>query len=166
MNYTHFKGNLTHLGGIFPIVGASATPFHLVAMDLSEISLNDYDGHRIILNIFPSLDTDVCALSVRQFNAKAAEFENTVVLCVSMDLPFAASRFCSVNGIENVITASAFRSPIFGTDYGVKILDGPLCGLLARAVIVIGADRHIQYAQLVKEITTEPNYDAVLKALQ
>lgn len=165
MNYTYLKGIPTHLGGRFPKPGNAATMFYLVKTDLSETSLGDYKGSRIVLNIFPSLDTDTCAMSVRRFNTEAASLNNTIVLCISMDLPFAAKRFCAIEGIDNVVMASAFRSPHFGTDYGVKILNGPLTGLLARAIVIIDSNGYVIYSQLVREITQEPNYDAAIAVL-
>lgn len=120
----------------------------------------------MVLNVFPSLDTPVCAASVRRFNNEAASLENTVVLCVSMDLPFAAGRFCEANGITNVIPASAFRSPLFAEKYGLQMVDGPLAGLLARAVIILDGDRNVEYVDLVSEITEEPKYKEALDVLR
>lgn len=129
-----------------------------------EVSLSDYRGKRIVLNIFPSLDTPTCARSVRQFNIRAAALENTVVLCLSMDLPFAQSRFCSAEGLENVIPLSVFRSHSFMKEYGLQLADGPMAGLTARAVIVIDEHGKILYTQLVEDISKEPDYDMALKA--
>lgn len=153
-----FNGTPMHLYGEMPKAGTEAPNFALVGRDLSDISLHDFKGKRVVLNIFPSLDTDVCAASVRRFNKEAAEFENTVVLCVSADLPFAAGRFCSVNDIKNVMTASTFRSA-FGKEYGVLIVDGPLQGLLARCLIIIDENGKIKGTSLCQEITEEPDYE-------
>lgn len=131
---------------------------------MSEISLADYKGQWVLLNIFPSLDTGVCAASVREFNERAANLDNTVVLNVSMDLPFAQARFCGAEGIERAHSASAFRST-FGDDYGVRLKDSPMAGLLTRTVVVINPDGEVTYTQLVDEITTEPDYDAVVEHL-
>ena len=154
-----------HVVGDFPQPGSDAPYFALVAKDLSEINLHDYRGKRVVLNVFPSLDTDVCAASVRRFNADVSKLDNTVVLCVSMDLPFAAARFCSVNGIDNVHTASAFRSD-FGKNYGVTLLDGPLRGLFARALFVIDENGKIKGMSLNEEITEEPDYEFVKNMLK
>jgi thiol peroxidase len=159
-----FKGTPINTIGDLPVKGSTAPDFTLVKQDLSETSLADYKGKTLVLNIFPSIDTGVCATSVRKFNEKAAGLTNTVVLCVSMDLPFAQSRFCGAEGIQNVITASAFRSN-FGDHYGVTIADGPLTGLLSRAVVVIDAGKVI-YTEQVPEIAQEPDYDAALAALK
>jgi len=132
---------------------------------MKEIRCNDFAGRKVVLNIFPSLDTPVCAASVRRFNQAAAELPNVTVICVSMDLPFAAKRFCTAEGINNVIVASAFRSPLFRQKYGLEMVDGPLAGLLARAVIIYDSDLKIIYRQLVDEISFEPDYRAALDAL-
>lgn len=161
MQTVYFQGNPVEVYGEMPAVGTVAPEFALTAADLSEITLEKYRGTRLVLNIFPSLDTDVCAASVRRFNKEAASYENTKVLCVSMDLPFAMSRFCSINGIEGVSVASAFRHPEFGKNYGVTIVDGPLKNLLARSVVVIDETGKVIYRQLVDEITHEPDYQAV-----
>ncbi|MDE5774230.1 MAG: thiol peroxidase [Muribaculaceae bacterium] len=155
-----FMGNPVRTLGELPAVGTDAPAFDLVAQDLSDIKLDDLKGKQVVLNIFPSLDTDVCAASVRRFNQDAVKFPDTVVICVSQDLPFAAGRFCTVNGIENVKTGSGFRSD-FGKTYGVGIADGPLAGLYARSVVVIGKDGKVKGTELVDEITNEPNYEAV-----
>ncbi len=160
-----FKGTPIHTIGKLPAQGSSAPDFVLVKQDLSETVLADYKGKRLVLNIFPSIDTGVCAMSVRKFNEKAAALKNTVVLCVSMDLPFAQSRFCGAEGIKNVVTASSFRSA-FGDHYGVTIADGPLAGLLSRAVIVVSETGKVIYTEQVPEIAQEPNYDAALAALK
>lgn len=160
-----FKGNAVRTCGSLPATGKAAPEFALVKQDLSEVRLSDYAGRHLILNIFPSIDTGVCAASVRAFNEKAAGLKNTTVLCVSKDLPFAQSRFCGAEGIQNVTTASAFRSD-FGERYGVAIQDGPLAGLLSRAVVVIGPDGRVVYTQQVPEITQEPDYKAALAAVK
>ena len=161
-----FKGNTVHLDGQFIATGAMAPQTTLVKGDLSDFALNECQGKQVVMNIFPSIDTGVCATSVRKFNQMASSLPNTVVLCISRDLPFAQNRFCIAEGIDNVITLSDFRrNSTFGTDYGVQMADGPLAGLLARAVIVIAPDGKISYSELVPEITTEPNYEAALKAM-
>ena len=160
-----FKGSPVKTIDKLPAKGSLAPDFTLVRQDLSETSLTDYNGKRLVLNIFPSIDTGVCAMSVRKFNEKASALKNTVVLCVSMDLPFAQSRFCGAEGIKNVVTASAFRSS-FGEHYGVTISEGPLAGLLSRAVVVINESGKVVYTEQVPEITQEPDYDAALAALK
>ena len=159
------QGSPVNTCGSLPRPGTKAPGFVLVKNDLSETGLADFPGKTVILNIFPSLDTDVCAASVRKFNAEAADVPDTVVLCISADLPFAQGRFCGAEGIDNVITLSAFRNQDFGDDYGVKIVDSPLEGLLARAVVVVDAEGTVQYTELVPEITREPDYQAALSAL-
>lgn len=154
-----FKGSPIQTNGNLPAVGTQAPDFKLVTSTLSEISLGDYKGKRIILNIFPSIDTGVCATSVRNFNKWASENENVVVICVSKDLPFAAGRFCGAEGLDKVITASDFRYNNFATDYGVLLLDGPLAGLMARSVVAIDENGKVVYNQLVPEIVEEPVYD-------
>lgn len=166
METIYFKGTPCHTYGSVPAVGTDAPCFHLTGVDLGRVQCSDFKDKRVVLNIFPSLDTEVCARSVRKFNQEAASLSDTVVVCVSMDLPFAMQRFCTANGIENVITASAFRSPLFGQKFGVQLVDGPLAGLLARAVIVIDRDRKIAYRELVEEITNEPDYKAALSVLK
>lgn len=148
--------------GNLPAVGSPAPAFTLTGADLSAVSSEQFRGKPVLLNIFPSVDTGVCATSVRTFNERAAGSGLTVV-CVSKDLPFALSRFCGAEGIENVTTASAFRDS-FGEDYGVTITDGAMAGLLGRAVVVIGADGTVAYTELVPEIASEPDYDAALAA--
>ena len=157
-------GNPVNTSGDLPSVGSKAPDFTLTKRDLSSVSLSDLAGQRVVLNIFPSIDTGVCATSVRTFNEKAASAENTVVLCVSADLPFAQNRFCGAEGIENVDTGSTFKNPEFADTYGVRLLDGRLAGLCARAVVVIGADGNVAYNQLVPDIAQEPDYDAALAA--
>ena len=160
------QGNPVHTIGDLPQPGKAAPAFTLVKQDLSEVSLADFSGKRVVLNIFPSLDTSTCATSVRRFNQEAAGLANTVVLCISLDLPFAAGRFCVAEGIENVTTASAFRNPEFGKDYGVTFTDGPLKGLTARAVVVADEKGTVIYSQQVSEITEEPDYAPVLESLK
>jgi thiol peroxidase len=156
---------MVETSGELPEVGSPAPGFELRKADLSPVSLNDYAGTRLVLNIFPSIDTPTCAKSVRQFNERAAAMPNTQVLCVSADLPFALSRFCGAEGIDNVETASVYRAPEFGQDYGVFMADGRLGGLLARAVVVVDEAGKVIYRELVPEIAQEPDYDAVMAAL-
>ncbi|HLO66025.1 MAG TPA: thiol peroxidase [Holophaga sp.] len=159
------KGNPVHTSGELPRIGAAAPAFTLTRKDLSETTLADHKGKRVVLNIFPSIDTPTCATSVRTFNAKANALANTVVLCVSQDLPFAAGRFCAAEGLDNVVPASAFRSPEFGQAYGVTVVDGPLRGLLARSVVVLDEAGKVTHVELVPEITQEPDYAAALAVL-
>lgn len=166
METVNFKGVPCHTAGNLPGVGETAPCFELTGADLSPVLCSDYPGRRIVLNIFPSLDTPVCATSVRRFNKEAASLDGVSVLCVSMDLPFAMGRFCTTEGIENVTVASAFRSPLFGQKYGVQLVDGPLSGLLTRAVVVLDEDRRVIYSGLVNEITEEPDYEAALAVLR
>lgn len=158
------RGNPFHTSGELPAVGSPAPEFSLVGTDLAEITNESVGGQRVVLNIFPSIDTPTCAQSVRAFNERAAGLDNTVVLCVSADLPFAQGRFCGAEGIENVKTGSGFRSD-FGDAYGVTLQDGPLAGVMARAVVVIDESGDVAYTQLVGEIGDEPDYDAALGAL-
>lgn len=166
MEKTAFKGTPVHTCGKLPQVGSIAPRFTLTRGDLTELRSEELKGRRIVLNIFPSLDTAVCATSVRKFNQLAASLDNTTVVAVSKDLPFAQSRFCTTEGIENLIAASAFRSPEFGKEYGVEMTDGPLACLLARAVVVIDETGRVIYEELVPEITHEPNYEAAIKKLR
>lgn len=166
METVYFEGSPCHTYGSLPAVGEKAPCFTLVDSDMKEIRCNDFLGKKVVLNIFPSLDTPVCAASVRRFNAEAASVPDVQVICVSMDLPFAAKRFCTAEGIDNLIVASAFRSPLFVQKYGVQLVDGPLAGLLARAVIIIDGDLKVLYGQLVDEITTEPDYRAAMAMLR
>ena len=166
METIYLKGTPCHTYGSLPEVGSQAPCFHLTGADLSTVQCNDFKDKTVVLNIFPSLDTEVCARSVRRFNEEASKLKDTVVICVSMDLPFAMGRFCTTEGITDVIPASAFRSPLFGQKFGVQICDGPLAGLLARAVIIIDRDRNIAYREMVEEITNEPDYDAALRVLE
>ncbi|MDD7437971.1 MAG: thiol peroxidase [Bacteroidales bacterium] len=159
-------GNPINTMGELPKVGSEAPDFKIVLADLSEAKLSDYRGKRVVINIFPSIDTGVCAQSVRIFNKRASEAENTVVLGVSKDLPFALSRFCGAEGIDKVVTASLFRCSTFGEKYGVEMTDGPLAGLEARSIVVVDEQGKVVYNQLVPEIGEEPNYDAALAALK
>lgn len=162
----HFQGNPVSVIGQIPAQGSKAQPFSLVAKDLSDVTLGQFAGKRKVLNIFPSIDTGVCAASVRKFNQLATSVDNTVVLCISADLPFAQSRFCGAEGLSNVITLSTLRNPQFQQDYGVGIEEGALKGLTARAVVVINEQDEVVFSELVNEITHEPNYDAALEALK
>ena len=159
MGQVTFKGSAVNTNGNLPAVGSQAPDFKLVGAGLNEISLADFKGKRVVLNIFPSIDTGVCAASVRNFNKWASGNDNAVVVCVSKDLPFAASRFCGAEGLENVITASDFRYNNFATDYAVLMSDGPLAGLMARSVVAIDENGKVVYNQLVPEIVEEPNYE-------
>ncbi|MFQ5742672.1 MAG: thiol peroxidase [Acidobacteriota bacterium] len=159
------KGNPIHTVGELPAAGAEAPDFKLVATDLEEKSLADFEGKKVVLNIFPSVDTPVCANSVRKFNEEAVGHDDTVVLCISADLPFAQGRFCGAEGIDSAVALSAFRNQEFGDAYGVRILDGPFAGLLARAVVVLDEQGKVTYTELVPEIAQEPDYQAALQAL-
>ena len=159
-----FHGSPVRTIGELPAVGSHAPAFELVGADLGPLASESLSGRRVVLNIFPSVDTGVCATSVREFNKRAAGLVNTTVVCVSKDLPFAQARFCGSEGLDDVVTASAFRST-FGEDYGVTMAEGPLAGLLARAVVVIGADGVVRHTELAPEITDEPDYDAALAVL-
>lgn len=160
------KGNQIHTSGNLPKVGSQAPDFQLTKSDLSDVSLKDFKGKRIILNIFPSIDTAVCATSTRKFNTEASNLENAVVLCVSADLPFALNRFCAAEGLKNVVPASEFRTGQFGDAYGVRITDGPLAGLLSRSVVVLNETGNVLHTEQVPEIAQEPNYQAALDALK
>ncbi|MCO5323009.1 MAG: thiol peroxidase [Nocardioidaceae bacterium] len=164
MATTNFKGNPVNTVGDLPGVGASAPDFTVVSDGLSDLTSADLAGKRVVLNIFPSIDTGVCAASVRKFNELAAGLDNTVVLNVSQDLPFAQARFCGAEGIENARVGSGFRSE-FGKDYGVLMTDGPMRGLLARSVVVTDESGKVIHSQLVPEIVEEPDYDAAVAAL-
>lgn len=157
------RGNPINTVGELPAVGSPAPSFSLVGTDLGAVTSDQFKGKSVLLNIFPSIDTPVCATSVRTFNERAAK-SGATVLCVSNDLPFAQKRFCGAEGIENVTTASSFRDS-FGEDYGIALANGPMAGLLARAVVVVGADGNVVYSELVPEIAQEPDYDAALAAL-
>lgn len=165
MTQITLSGEPINTVGVLPALGTKAPAFELVDKDLNPRKSSDWSGKKIVLNIFPSIDTGICATSVRRFNQLADELPDTVVLCVSKDLPFALGRFCGTEGIDNAITTSAFRSS-FGEDYGVTIADGPMRGLLSRAVVVIDQDGNVAYAQQVPEIKTEPDYDAAEETLK
>ena len=165
MARTALHGDPVNTSGDLPSVGAAAPAFTLTTKDLGDISSESLAGGRVVLNIFPSVDTGTCAASVRAFNERAAGLDDTTIVCVSADLPFAAGRFCAAEGIENVTTGSVFRNREFLDDYGVGIVDGPLEGLCARAVVVIDADGTVLYSDLVPEIVDEPDYDAAIAAL-
>ena len=160
-----FSGAPVEIAGSLPASGAVAPDFSLADNDLKECVLADYAGLRKVLNIFPSIDTSTCAATVRVFNQRAASATKAVVLCISKDLPFASKRFCEGEGVENLKCLSAFRNAGFGGDYGVEIVEGPLKGLFARAVVVLDEDNKVLHSELVGEITDEPNYDAALTAL-
>ncbi len=166
MQTVYFKGSPVHTYGDIPAVGTQAPGFDLTSKDLSDVRLSDFEDKRVVLNIFPSLDTPVCAMSVRRFNKEAADLKDTAVICISKDLPFAMNRFCAAEGIENVTVASAFRSPVFVKNYGLEMVDGPLAGLLARAVIVIDKDGKVIFSDLVDEITHEPDYEGAISVLK
>jgi thiol peroxidase len=158
-------GNPIHTSGNLPAVGSQLADFKLVQNDLSVASLSSFAGKKLVLNIFPSIDTGTCATSVRKFNATASTLENTTVLCISRDLPFAQKRFCGAEGLENVVNLSDFQAGDFGKTNGLEIVDGPLAGLHSRAIIVVDANGTITHTEQVAEIANEPNYDAALAAL-
>ena len=159
------RGNPFQTNGELPKPGSDAPGFRLVSGELKDVTLHDYAGQRKVLNIFPSIDTPTCATSVRKFNEKAAALKDTVVLCISADLPFAQSRFCGAEGLKNVHNLSLMRGRSFSEEYGVHIENGPLAGLTARAVVVLDANNKVLHSELVKEIADEPNYDAAIKSL-
>lgn len=165
MAQTAFKGDPVQLCGNLPPVGTIAPGFTLVKSDLTEVTLSQFAGKTVILNIFPSIDTPVCAISVKKFNTEIENTEGAVVLCISADLPFAHGRFCGAEGLDRVITASTFRSPEFGDDYGMRITEGPLAGLMARALVVIDGRGKVVYTQLVDEISNEPDYEKAMACL-
>ena len=158
-------GNPVHTSGELPAVGTQLADFNLVQNDLSVASLSTFAGKKLVLNIFPSVDTGTCAASVRKFNQSASGLENTTVLCISRDLPFAQKRFCGAEGLENVVNLSDFQEGTFGKANGLEIVDGPLKGLHSRAIIVVDADGKIVHTEQVAEIANEPNYEAALAAL-
>ncbi len=164
MSTIRFHGEPANTVGELPAVGSAAPAFALTAADLSDLTSESLAGKRVVLNIFPSIDTGVCAASVREFNKRAASLDNTAVVCVSADLPFAASRFCAAEGIDDVLVGSSFRSS-FGKDYGVTLLDTPLAGLLARAVVVLDAEGTVLHRELVSDIADAPDYDAAVAVL-
>ena len=166
MTTVTLKGNPFQIFGVLPATGESAPDFSLVKTDLSVARRDDFKGKKTILNIFPSLDTAVCAASVRKFNAEAAGLPGVNIVCVSKDLPFAHSRFCTTEGIENLVNASTFRDNNFGKDYGVMLTEGPLEGLLARSVVALDEEGKVIYSQLVPEITEEPDYEAALAVVK
>lgn len=159
------KGNEIHTIGNLPAVGSMAPDFTLTKGDLSSVTLSDFKGHKLVLNVFHSIDTGTCAQSVRQFNEEAAELDNTMVLCVSRDLPFALNRFCGAEGIDNVETLSDFKDGNFGKAYGLEYIDGPIQGLLSRCVVVLDEQGKVIYTEQVQETVDEPNYKAALEAL-
>lgn len=165
MSSITLKGQPVALRGEFPGVGSQPADAELTGKDLNDVRLSSFGDKRKILNIFPSVDTGVCAQSVRQFNQRAASLDDAVVLCISADLPFAQGRFCAAEGLDNVVMLSTFRHGEFATDYGVAIADGAMRGLTARAVIILDADNRVLYSQLVPEIGEEPDYDTALAAL-
>lgn len=158
-------GNPIHTSGELPKTNTKATDFKLIKTDLSTVSLADFAGNKLVLNIFPSIDTPTCAASTRHFNEKASSLSNTKVLCIARDLPFAMKRFCAAEGLDNVVPLSDFRDGSFGKDYGLEMTDGKLAGLHSRAVIVIDENGNIVYTEQVPEIADEPDYDAALAAL-
>ena len=166
MSTITLKGTLIHTAGTLPAIGATAADFKLTKTDLSDVSLKDFSGKKIVLNIFPSIDTGICAASARRFNKEASTLQNTVVICVSKDLPFAHKRFCEAEGLTNVVPTSAIRDDSFARGYGVNITDGPMAGLFSRAVVIIGEDGKVKYSEQVPEIVHEPNYEAALNALK
>lgn len=159
------KGNPIHTNGKLPNQGSMAVDFNLTAGDLSNKTLSDFAGKKVIMNIFPSVDTGVCAASVRKFNEKAAALENTVVLCISRDLPFAQSRFCGAEGIENVVMLSDYNTGKFAENYGLKIIDGPLVGLLSRCIVILSEKGEVIYTEQVPEITQDPDFEKALQAV-
>lgn len=166
MSTITLKGTPIHTAGTLPAIGATAADFKLTKTDLSDVSLKDFSGKKIVLNIFPSIDTGICAASARRFNKDASTLQNTVVICVSKDLPFAHKRFCEAEGLTNVVPTSAIRDDSFARGYGVNIIDGPMAGLFSRAVVIIGEDGKVKYSEQVPEIVHEPNYEAALNALK
>lgn len=159
-------GNAFHTSGELPAIGSQATDFELIQNDLSTCKLSDLKGKRLILNIFPSIDTGTCAASVRRFNQIAGSLINTQVICISRDLPFAQKRFCGSEGIDHVATMSDFRSGNFGKNYGIELIDGPLQGLHARSIVVMDENQQIIHTELVPDIANEPNYEAALQILK
>ncbi|TAM62350.1 MAG: thiol peroxidase [Rhodanobacter sp.] len=166
MSQVTLKGHPVNVDGRFPASGESAPAFTLVGKDLADVSLASFAGQRKVLNIFPSIDTGVCAASVRRFNELAGQLDNTVVLCISADLPFAQARFCGAEGLDHVVTLSTMRGQRFLGDYGVALASGPLAGVAARAVLVLDERDKVIHAELVGEITHEPDYDKALSVLK
>lgn len=165
MSKIAFKGNPVETAGQLPEIGSAAPNFRLTDTNLQDVSLDNFKGSRVVLNIFPSIDTGVCAASVRKFNERAAELNNTKVVSISKDLPFAHKRFCGAEGIENVLSTSQYKDNSFSQNYGVDMLDGPLAGLMSRAVIVVDEQGKVTYTEQVPDITQEPNYDAAIASL-
>jgi thioredoxin-dependent peroxiredoxin len=165
MTQVTFKGSPIRLAGSLPATGSPAPDFKIVKSDLSSLSLGELRGKKVVLNIFPSIDTAVCATSVRRFNVEAAKLANTVVVCISKDLPFAQKRFCAAEGINNVITGSEYRDSSFSDAYGIRIVGSPLDGLFSRAVVVINENGRVAYTEQVPEIGQEPDYDKALAAI-
>lgn len=159
------KNNPITTSGDLPNIGKQAKNFSLIGKDLKEVTLNDFKGQRIVMNIFPSVDTGVCAISVKTFNEKAANLSNTKVLCISRDLPFAQNRFCGAENIENVLTLSDFANGSFGKDYGLTIMDGALANLHSRCIVVLDELHKIIHTEQIDEITSEPNYESALAVL-
>ncbi len=166
MSQVTLRGNPVKVDGTFPAVGDKAPAFKLVGKDLADVTLTHFSGKRKVLNIFPSVDTPTCATSVRHFNESASQLDNTVVLCISADLPFAQARFCGAEGLDNVVTLSTLRGHEFIKNYGVALAEGPLAGLAARAVVVLDEQDKVIHTELVGEIANEPNYDAALVVLK
>lgn len=166
MSPVKFKNNPVHLNAEQPQVGQKAPDFQLTGVDLSEVTLDNFKGQRVVLNVAPSVDTDVCAQQLRTFNQKAADLDNTAVVFTSMDLPFAYKRFCAAEGIQNAVTASDYKNHSMAKNYGLEMRDGPLAGLTARAVFVLDENHNIIHREVVDEVTNEPDYDAALQALQ
>lgn len=165
MAQTKLGENVVNTIGNLPSVGSTAPEFTLTGVDLKDVSSKTFSGKNAVLNIFPSVDTGVCSTSVREFNKRAASLTNTVVLCISKDLPFAMKRFCGAEGIDKVVMLSDFRAKGFSKSYGVEMIDGGMAGFFARAVVVVGSDGKVKYTELVPTVGQEPNYDAALKAL-
>ncbi len=165
MSQITFKGTPINTNGTLPAVGSTAPDFSLVGTSLETVTLADFKGKKVIINIFPSIDTGVCALQLKAFSSKAAGMDGVTLLFVSLDLPFAFKRFCGAEGIENAATTSDFRNHSFAKNYGIQMTDGPLAGLYARATLVLDESHTVQYAELVPEIAQEPNYDAAMAAL-
>ncbi|MFT6499928.1 MAG: thiol peroxidase [Crocinitomicaceae bacterium] len=165
MSKITLKGNAINTSGVLPAIGSAAADFKLIGADLSVKTLADFKGKNLVLNIFPSIDTGTCAASVRNFNKVAADLDNTAVLCISRDLPFAQNRFCGAEGIENVAVLSDFNTGQFGKDYGLEIVDGPLAGLHSRCIVVVNAEGKVIYTEQVAETIEEPNYDLALASL-
>ena len=161
-----FKGSPFNTAGSLPKVGSAAPDFKVVKTDITPMSLSDFKGKKVVLNIFPSIDTAVCAASVRRFNVEASKLNNTAVLCISKDLPFAQKRFCAAEGLDNVIPGSEYRDSNFSDAYGVRIVDGPLEGLFSRAIVIVNEKGMVAYTEQVPEIAQEPDYDKALAALK